>query len=238
MRLPILTTTLLSLAAFDGCSPGASRCTAGQMIACTCTSGASGAQTCQPDGTYGTCRCSAGDGGVTDTADSGAAVDGAKSLKRVFVTSATYPADLKSRGGGATGLEGADKLCNDAAKAAKLGGTWRAWLSTSTTDAPSRMADVAPWYRLDGVLAFAKKDHLSLNPLVAINLTEHKTPLGSTWSWTGTDKGLGTKSNCASWTSSSAYQRGTVGIVKYFDSWSNAFDDTCDAQHHLYCFEQ
>ncbi len=66
---------VLSLAALGlfGCSER-SQCTPGASVACTCVSGATGAQVCASDGTYGACQCAAGDAGTPG--DSGMAVDG------------------------------------------------------------------------------------------------------------------------------------------------------------------
>ncbi|MDD5606391.1 MAG: hypothetical protein PHN37_00800 [Candidatus Pacebacteria bacterium] len=52
--------------------------------------------------------------------------------KRVFVTSNNYRGNLG-------GLSGADNICNQLANTAGLGGTWRAWVSTSTVDAKDRI---------------------------------------------------------------------------------------------------
>src|SRR5947207_2454473 len=60
-----------------------------------------------------------------------ASTDMAVAKKRVFVTSGTWTGDLKTHGGGTDGLDGANKLCQGAATAAALGGTWVAWLSDS-----------------------------------------------------------------------------------------------------------
>jgi hypothetical protein len=49
-----------------GTEPPPNGCVPGQTIACACTGGASGAQTCLPDRTYGTCACPGVDGGPTD----------------------------------------------------------------------------------------------------------------------------------------------------------------------------
>ena len=78
--------------------------------------------------------------------------------KRVFVTSKTFPGDfsLPSKHPNET----ADGYCYDAAKAAGLGGTWRAWLSASDQDGGSfsktysgadRLASrTSSWTLLDG----------------------------------------------------------------------------------------
>ena len=61
--------------------------------------------------------------------------------KRVFVTSTTYKGNLG-------GLAGADAKCQTRANAASLGGTWKAWLSDSTTSAASRLTQSVSGYIL------------------------------------------------------------------------------------------
>src|SRR5207302_1862130 len=46
--------------------------------------------------------------------------------RRAFVSSLTFNGDLKTSGAGATGVAGADALCNQIATARSLGGTWKA----------------------------------------------------------------------------------------------------------------
>ena len=64
----------------------------------------------------------------------GGECDGYNSRTRhtVFITSARYFGDMG-------GLSGADTICQNAATAAGLSGTWKAILSDSTTSAESRL---------------------------------------------------------------------------------------------------
>jgi hypothetical protein len=63
-----------------------------------------------------------------------------------FVTSSN------AKGGNLGGLAGADQVCQSLAKAAGAGAkTWRAYLSTSTVDAKSRIGN-GPWYNFKGEL--------------------------------------------------------------------------------------
>jgi hypothetical protein len=63
-----------------------------------------------------------------------------------FVTSSN------PKGGNLGGLAGADQVCQSLAKAAGAGAkTWRAYLSTSTVDAKSRIGN-GPWYNAKGEL--------------------------------------------------------------------------------------
>ena len=61
----------------------------------------------------------------------------------VFTTSTTQTPALG-------GLSGADALCAQRAAAAKLPGTYKAWLSTSTVNAIDRLGSASGWVRTDG----------------------------------------------------------------------------------------
>jgi hypothetical protein len=115
--------------------------------------------------------------------------------KRVFTTSREFqPSALR-------GLEGADQSCLDAATRAGLGGSWKAWLSDSHTDAIDRIADVGPWYRTDPTSTLVFPDKLSLTgqPLSQLMWNEfgksifEGDPFGtaevSSHAWTGTGRG-------------------------------------------------
>src|SRR5438046_556790 len=61
-----------------------------------------------------------------------------------FVTSTTQTGNLG-------GLAGADAICQSRAANAALSGTYRAYLSTSVTDALSRIDRAGGWVRVDGL---------------------------------------------------------------------------------------
>jgi len=62
---------------------------------------------------------------------------------RIFVTSITYTGALG-------GLTGADSLCQTRANAASLGGTWKAWLSDTSTSAATRLSHSSvPYYNMN-----------------------------------------------------------------------------------------
>jgi hypothetical protein len=161
--------------------------------------------------------------------------------KRVFVTSATYTGNLKLQGSGADGLDGGDKLCQLAASAATLGGTWRAWLSTTTVNAIDRIADVGPWYRLDGAKVFNNKASIvTSGPLVAIDVDEvGGSPKVNTW--TGTKKsGIFDSFSCHDWTDEAPVNgyEGIVGITVGVQLWTESSSNPCHLENTLYCFEQ
>lgn len=177
--------------------------------------------------------------------------------KRVFVTSLRYPADLRTAGGQATGRASADAICQTLADASSLGGTFVAWLSTSTSDAIDHVSGVGPWYRMDGVKVFANHANLGTTPAVAITVDETLgTPDPYFESWTGTSLGghrspLGSRASvtCNDWTSTAitAAVEGTLGVfgngygqdVGHGADWTQFGMGSCGPYaRHLYCFEQ
>jgi hypothetical protein len=165
----------------------------------------------------------------------------------VFVTSSRYSGDLKTAGAGATGLAGGDALCQTAATAANLGGTWKAWLSIgvagggATTNAVDRIAEGGPWYRLDGEKAFNNRANLMTAPLVSLNHDENnRLVLEDREVWTGTEVGgRWTGQDCTQWTSGNGIPSGTMGDASKADgSWTTSAPASCAFGKRLYCLEQ
>lgn len=169
---------------------------------------------------------------------------------RVFVTSLRYSADLRSAGGQATGLASADAICQTLADAAEIGGTFRAWISTTSVDAIDHITGNGPWYRMDGTKAFPNRATLGTTPLVPISIDEKGgMPDPFYESWTGTALGghlapLGSRQSvtCYDWTSTvdSTQVGGVVGDIDVnSSSWTNLATGYCSPFHRrLYCFEQ
>jgi hypothetical protein len=151
-----------------------------------------------------------GDGSVPPPSDSGGT---AAPLKRVFVTSNHWRGDLQSAGSGSSGPDGADNLCNAAASAASLGGAWKAFLSTSTAIAISRLVDVGPWTLVDGTPAVPSLATLATSgPVVPID--EYETGAISTDDvWTGTNDDMSAGNECNDWTSSDVIHIGLYGVA-------------------------
>ncbi len=169
---------------------------------------------------------------------------------RVFVSSQQYPANLVEAGGGATAHESADALCQLLGDAAQLGGTWRAWLSTTDIDAIDHIEGDGPWYRMDGTLLFPNHASLGVVPDAAILIDENgEQPDPFYEAWTGTAVGgrvvpLGDldSTTCLDWSSTidSDEIKGIVGDIDVdTDSWTNLADGFCSPfSRRLYCFEQ
>ena len=160
--------------------------------------------------------------------------------KRVFVTLGGWNGNFKGSGT-SSGLAVADKRCQDAANSQSLGGKWVAWLSDSTTNAIDRIADVGPWYRLDGRMVFANKAGLTGNPMVVINMHEDGTTNNILFPWTGTNaNGTKATNNCNNWTDGSAGMTGECGSTNSTTGAWTAGSGACVCfiQYNLYCFEQ
>jgi hypothetical protein len=161
--------------------------------------------------------------------------------KRIFVTGAGYTGDLG-------GIAGGDARCANTAAAAGLGGTWKAWLSDSDTDAIDRISDIGPWHLLDGKVTFNNKANLATSPIVPIDVNENGDRLSvKTAVMTGTE--IGGRSfatgglTCKNWTSSdwTSYDHddALLGNSGYNDSrWTHEGVNYCCYNYSLYCIEQ
>lgn len=149
--------------------------------------------------------------------------------KRLFITRATFPGSLG-------GLIGADGQCGSFATAAGAGGTWKAWLSDTTTNALDRIADVGPWVDMTGRRVFRDKAQLMGFPDIAIT-TDETGKMWGDYYWTGTLLG-GSKSaaNCTDWTNGSSGE-GTAGAIST-DQWTDSGARPCSDSRRIVCFEQ
>jgi hypothetical protein len=155
--------------------------------------------------------------------------------KRVFVTSTTYAGNL--------GFSSYDAACQTRANAASLGGTWTAWISSSTVSAASRVTQHnGPYVLLNGTTVASNWNDLTDGTLTnPINRTEFSlTVAGTVWSNTTISGGIrSASSSCNSWTSSSGAIEGATGSVGQTDgSWTNSGTWWCNqGPFRLYCFE-
>jgi hypothetical protein len=166
----------------------------------------------------------------------------AATRKRVFVTSTSFTGALG-------GLSGADMRCELAAAAGNKGGTWKAFLATTSAPGVSRINDVGPWYQETalGVFSLTYKNvaNLQTGALAVLEYDEQGRSLvnGSTvpYFWTGmnddgtTNLGLG---NCTNWASASS--EGVVGsLTELQRSNPNIGSPTyCGNSNRLLCIEQ
>ena len=163
--------------------------------------------------------------------------------KLVFVSSAAYKGKFGSSLTGSLAL--ADATCQSLATAAKLGGTWKAWLSSSTDWPAKRFVQSSKKYcLLDGTLVANNFTDLVDGSLAhAIDMTEKKTTV-SAEVWTGTDKsGKNAPNTCNSWTSQSTTYWGNTGRTtdagaKWTHDSGGVSAQKCDQALRIYCFEQ
>ncbi|MFN0249455.1 MAG: hypothetical protein ACKV2T_21395 [Kofleriaceae bacterium] len=137
-----------------------------------------------------------------------------------------------------SGVEVADADCTAAAATRELGGSWRAWLSSSTTDAITRIDDVAPWYRIDReTLLFASKRELTAGPRATIEASPDPEPM-MFWSGTRLD-GTRSTDNCSDWTIYNHPAIATVGRADLVGaSWVMDAALPCSNYLALLCIEQ
>ena len=162
-------------------------------------------------------------------------------VKRIFTTKATYAGNfMQYCPSAATGIEAADCICNNTAQGAGLGGTWKAWISDANTNAIDRIADVGPWYFVDGTTKiFNNKTNMTTTPIRTIARDENGSVFDSQQkTWTGTEFG-GTASicNCNNWNDTNLM--GTEGWVYGSNStWTDNGCRACVVTNHIYCIEQ
>ncbi len=160
---------------------------------------------------------------------------------RVFVTSDSWNGDLG-------GLAGADTKCQAAANNANLGGTWKAWLSTDTTSASSRLYHSSiPYKLINGQTVSNDWDELTTGFLPPVYLrnpisrTELNAVPPEPYVFTNTlVNGASVGNNdCSDWQS-------TIGTpllgfsTDQSGGWTNSGPlNACgNLDNHLYCFEQ
>lgn len=184
---------------------------------------------------------------------------GLGSAKRVFTTSQLFTANLG-------GLAGADAKCQAAADKAKLGGSYKAWLSDSK-QAPANRFDAscfngAPFVLVDGTVVAKDWAELTSGTLrngISKTETGSAAPLTNacpnlppgTAAWTLTTEGGHAEADkvakaCIDWTSGSMATSAQMvwGKPGAKQNWSinsgcNNFGATsCSRTASLYCFEQ
>ena len=150
----------------------------------------------------------------------------------VFVTSTRHQGNLG-------GLAGADAICQARADSVNMRGTYRAWLSSSTTSAFSRLGTASGWVRPDGKPVFNSRADLQAGrQMHPIRIHERIGDVGEVAVRTaslpeGTLHPNGT--TCGDYTSlvGSIGQGVTIGMSSQWSSWSTG---TCDSLANLYCF--
>jgi hypothetical protein len=165
----------------------------------------------------------------------------------VFATSATYDGNIG-------GLAGADADCQSLATAAGLAGTFKAWLSDSTTSAASRLTHGNGYVLVGGTLVAVNWTQLTSGGLEhSIDLDENGMPLSSSGVWTDTDTDGdisdnldNSPDNCTNWTTN-VYSQSSGAGGEGFGGEASAVDGAwtqgtaayaCSATLRLYCLQQ
>jgi hypothetical protein len=139
------------------------------------------------------------------------------------------------------GLVGADRICQEGAL---FGGVWKAWLSDSTTNAIDRIADVGPWYTMNGLYAFENKAQLAQTPSAIIDVDQWGIVVAASSYYTGTHLGgTSADANCNNWTSAADGLLGVWGDGRQTRgpaTWTESIfpPSTCLQYLNLLCIEQ
>lgn len=193
------------------------------------------------------------------------ATESAEAVKRrAFVTSETGNGNLNSwpESGGLFGLAAGDNICRVLAGNAGLpnASTYRAWLSTASTDAYCHVQGqtgkkatgcvgtaepAGPWYRYDGVGRFAGTIDELVGPEAAIYQPIRYTESGGDLAanvlgyWTGTrSNGEVHVDSCGSWVVGSSGLDGSAGSqIRTTERWTYSSTRTCDTNLRLLCLE-
>ena len=154
----------------------------------------------------------------------------------VFVSSMAFDGNLG-------GLAGADADCQSLADVAGLSGTFKAWLSTSTVNAASRLGTARGFVRVDDQpFADTVSDITTgkiLNPIV-IDETGANIGFAKVWTATASDGTVIPGFTCLDWSDSTSANQGDLGFTSAGPfTWTEAFSGiACNNMfQHLFCFD-
>lgn len=139
------------------------------------------------------------------------------------------------------GLAGADALCSRYAREGGFGGTFVAYLSTSTVNAIDRLGTAQGWVRPDGLpVARSQADLSARGDLLYPPSVDHlgtRNPAGYTvLTGTGLDGRVATGQTCSDWMSTSGSGTGGIWDMASWD-WHARSGASCNAATHLYCMQ-
>jgi len=166
--------------------------------------------------------------------DAGAPETGPKGPLKAFVSSTLTSGNIG-------GLTGADALCTNAAKAAGLPGTYRAWLSTTAVNAIDRVTADGPWQLVNGTEIAKTKADLAKGSLAQRFDKDEKgnTPPPAedrVWTATGPD-GTFSAGDCNAWGGTGG--QGLVGESEQTDGdWTALTNEACTEVNRVYCLQQ
>jgi hypothetical protein len=186
-----------------------------------------------------------------------------------FMTSASGTANLSdwADAGGATGLEAANAICQERANAAGLPGNFKAWASTSTTDAYCNvhnltgraesncgLADLpvaaGPWVRTDGMPFAPTIDVFTIYPYTTYTplLYNEFGVMNDTWTNFTNTEVFGTMEPNDLWDACSDWTDGTTAVLTNtgvtggsqagtMGSWASSQGYPCNTIGHLMCMQ-
>lgn len=186
--------------------------------------------------------------------------------RRAFVTSVSGTGDLSAwpGAGGQTGLAAGDAICRARAAAAGLpnASSYRAWLSTSSTDAYCHVRGLTgkrvpgcsggagvpagPWYLVNGITPFtADLDGLTgsegkiYRPVALDEFADAPPDLESSRYWTGSHAdGTAMSVHCSNWTTDQFPSSATTGTsFGTTQVWSSSVGESCNQSNRLLCLE-
>ena len=171
--------------------------------------------------------------------DLAVAIDLRVRLRRVFLTSTLYTADLG-------GLPGADAKCQASADAAGLGGGWIAWLADSAGAPVTRFATDGVFALVSGNPVANSWEQLTSGSLRhAIDVDEWGGRVDDAGSavkvWTDTTVDGRLKllaADCGDWTDPFSSTSLVGSSSAQSASWTEANYDGCNISAALYCFEK
>jgi hypothetical protein len=131
------------------------------------------------------------------------------------------------------GTAGADALCQDAADAADLDGTYIAWLSTEAESAFDRVGDARGWVRPDGKAFANTPEDIVFHPM-RLTASGEDTAGEVIFAFTGT---LSQENTCDDWSRDDDDALAGYGSTTSIGPpWTNFGSDPCSRSHGLYCF--
>ena len=159
-------------------------------------------------------------------------------VHRIFATSSAHTGNLG-------GLSGGDSICQTRANEAALGGTWKAVLSSSATNASSRITIGGPVYNLRlgsaggrQIVATNSGTFWSTSHTNPIDFAETGATVGAAV-FTGTDTS-GTKvtsQNCTDWTLGSGGSHAYGSSTSTSSNWIWTSNNTCGTSSRIYCID-
>lgn len=173
-------------------------------------------------------------GGAGTPVDAATPDAGPKGPLKAFVSSTLTTGNIG-------GVAGADTLCNNAAKAAGLPGTYTAWLSTTTVNAIDRIKANGPWQLVNGTeIAKTKADLVkgSLPQRFDKDEKGNTPPAAEDRVWTATGpNGTFSGADCNAWGGTGG--KGLVGEAEQTDGdWTALTQEDCTEVNRVYCLQQ